>query len=85
MQPLLFARARSFKNIFLGGHSLGSPIVEYYQGDNPSPLVKAVGLYGPHIDIPSKRHKGVPTRCRSVREVCCGVPLLGCERQGRRD
>jgi len=50
---IAFARARGFKNIFLAGHSLGTPIVEYYQGDNPHPLVKALGVYGPHIDIPS--------------------------------
>ena len=50
---IAFARARGFKNIFLAGHSLGTPIIEYYQGDNPSPLVKALGVYGPHIDIPS--------------------------------
>ena len=48
-----FAKARGFENIFLAGHSLGTPIVEYYQGDNPDPSVKAVGVYGPHIDIPS--------------------------------
>ncbi|MDH3443574.1 MAG: hypothetical protein OEN50_06610, partial [Deltaproteobacteria bacterium] len=28
-------------------------IVEYYQGDNPDPAVKALGVYGPHIDIPA--------------------------------
>jgi pimeloyl-ACP methyl ester carboxylesterase len=50
---IAFAQARGFKNIFLAGHSLGTPIVEYYQGDNPNPLVKALGVYGPHIDIPS--------------------------------
>jgi pimeloyl-ACP methyl ester carboxylesterase len=50
---IAFAQARGFNNIFLAGHSLGTPIVEFYQGDNPSPLVKAVGVYGPHIDIPS--------------------------------
>jgi pimeloyl-ACP methyl ester carboxylesterase len=50
---IAFAKARGFENIFLAGHSLGTPIVEYYQGDNPDPSVKAVGVYGPHIDIPS--------------------------------
>ena len=49
---IAFAEARGFSNIFLAGHSLGTPIVEYYQGANPSPLVKALGVYGPHIDIP---------------------------------
>ena len=50
---IAFAQAHGFNNIFLAGHSLGTPIVEYYQGDNPSPLVKALGVYGPHIDIPN--------------------------------
>ena len=48
-----FVQARGFKNIYLAGHSLGTPIVEYYQGDTPSPLVKALGVYGPHSNIPS--------------------------------
>jgi pimeloyl-ACP methyl ester carboxylesterase len=46
-------KRRGFSSIFLAGHSLGTPIVEYYQGDNPDPAVQAVGLYGPHIDIPA--------------------------------
>lgn len=48
-----YLRGRGFDNIFLLGHSLGTPIVEYYQGDNPDPSVKGVGVYGPHIDIPA--------------------------------
>jgi pimeloyl-ACP methyl ester carboxylesterase len=48
-----FMKARGFDKIFLAGHSLGTPIVEYYQGDDPDPTVKAVGVYGPHIDIPA--------------------------------
>lgn len=47
-----FIKGRGFENIFLAGHSLGTPIVEYYQGDNPDPAVKALAVYGPHIDIP---------------------------------
>jgi pimeloyl-ACP methyl ester carboxylesterase len=50
---IAFANRRGFKNIFLAGHSLGTPIVEYYQGNKPHPSVKALGVYGPHIDIPS--------------------------------
>ncbi len=50
---IAFAQGRGSSNIFLAGHSLGTPIVEYYQGDNPHPSVKALGLYGPHINIPS--------------------------------
>lgn len=47
-----FMKARGFTKIFLVGHSLGTPIVEYYQGDKPDPAVAAIGLYGPHINIP---------------------------------
>jgi len=48
-----FMKSRGFGRIFLVGHSLGTPIVEYYQGDRPDPAVKALGVYGPHIDIPA--------------------------------
>ncbi|HET7006347.1 MAG TPA: hypothetical protein VFK65_12675 [Candidatus Binatia bacterium] len=48
-----FMSSRGFDRIFLVGHSLGTPIVEYYQGDKPHPSVKALGVYGPHIDIPA--------------------------------
>jgi pimeloyl-ACP methyl ester carboxylesterase len=48
-----FMKERGFKNIFLVGHSLGTPIVEYYQGDRPDPSIQAVGVYGPHINIPA--------------------------------
>jgi len=48
-----FMKERGFKSIFLVGHSLGTPIVEYYQGDKPDPSVRAVGVYGPHINIPA--------------------------------
>jgi pimeloyl-ACP methyl ester carboxylesterase len=72
---IAFTQARGFNNIFLAGHSLGTPIIEYYQGDNPSPLVKAVGVYGPHIDIPSvtkesllgpELYEKVAAECRSL-------------------
>src|ERR1044071_5901274 len=46
-----YMKSRGFPAIFLVGHSLGTPIVEHYQGENPDPAVKALGLYGPHIDI----------------------------------
>jgi pimeloyl-ACP methyl ester carboxylesterase len=48
-----FMKVRGFTKIFLVGHSLGTPIVEYYQGDKPDPAVAAIGVYGPHIDIPA--------------------------------
>ena len=50
---IFFMKKRGFENIFLVGHSLGTPIVEYYQGLDPDPAVKAAGVYGPHIDIPA--------------------------------
>lgn len=49
---LAFMKARGFDEIFLLGHSLGTPIVEHYQGDRPDSVVKALGVYGPHINIP---------------------------------
>jgi len=48
-----FMSNRGFDKIFLVGHSLGTPIVEHYQGDQPHKAVKALGVYGPHIDIPT--------------------------------
>jgi pimeloyl-ACP methyl ester carboxylesterase len=48
-----FMKKGGFEDIILAGHSLGTPIVEYYQGDNPDQASKAVILYGPHIDIPA--------------------------------
>ena len=50
---IAFMKERGLNNIFLVGHSLGTPIVEYYQGDKPDHSVKAVGVYGPHINIPA--------------------------------
>lgn len=49
---IAFMKARGFDKIFLLGHSLGTPIVEHYQGDRPDSVVKALGVYGPHINIP---------------------------------
>ncbi len=46
-------KERGFEKIFLVGHSLGTPIIEYYQGDKPDPSVSAIGVYGPHINIPA--------------------------------
>ncbi len=48
-----FMKKRGFGKIFLAGHSLGTPIVEYYQGDQPDAAVKALAVYGPHINIPA--------------------------------
>jgi len=50
---IAYMKSRGYKNIFLVGHSLGTPIVEHYQGTEPDPAVKALGLYGPHINIPA--------------------------------
>jgi pimeloyl-ACP methyl ester carboxylesterase len=46
-------KQRGFTSIVIIGHSLGTPMVEYFQGDKPDPAVKAIGLYGPHINIPA--------------------------------
>src|SRR3954447_20031796 len=47
-----YMKSRGFDALFLVGHSLGTPIVEHWQGTDPDPAVKALGLYGPHINIP---------------------------------
>ena len=52
-EAVRFMKRRGFDKIVLLGHSLGTPIVEYYQGDRPDPAVNAVAVYGPHIDIPA--------------------------------
>jgi pimeloyl-ACP methyl ester carboxylesterase len=49
---IAYMKSRGYKNIFLVGHSLGTPIVQHYQGSEPDAAVKAIGLYGPHINIP---------------------------------
>jgi pimeloyl-ACP methyl ester carboxylesterase len=46
-------KERGFNQVFLAGHSLGTPIIEHYQGDKPDPSVRAIGVYGPHINIPA--------------------------------
>lgn len=72
---ITFIKRRGFDKIILIGHSLGTPIVEYYQGDRPDPAVKAVVVYGPHIDIPAVTREsllGIETyetfvaRCRDL-------------------
>src|SRR5437016_2606555 len=50
---ITYMKSRGYREIFLVGHSLGTPIVEYYQGAEPDAAVKALGLYGPHINIPA--------------------------------
>jgi len=48
-----YMKSRGYQRIALAGHSLGTPIVEHYQGAEPDPAVKALALYGPHINIPA--------------------------------
>jgi len=50
---ITYMKNRGYKKIFLVGHSLGTPIVEHYQGTDPDAAVVALGLYGPHINIPA--------------------------------
>src|SRR5439155_24783670 len=49
---IAYMKSRGYRNIFLVGHSLGTPIIEHYQGSEPDAAVKAIGVYGPHINIP---------------------------------
>lgn len=48
-----YMKSRGYRRIALAGHSLGTPIVEYYQGAEPDPAVRALAVYGPHINIPA--------------------------------
>jgi pimeloyl-ACP methyl ester carboxylesterase len=48
-----FLKGRGFRSVVLVGHSLGTAIVEYYQGTQPDPSVTAVAVYGPHTNIPA--------------------------------
>ena len=50
---IAYMKSRGYQRIALAGHSLGTPIVEYYQGTEPDPGVTALALYGPHINIPA--------------------------------
>src|ERR1043165_2974285 len=43
---IAYMKSRGYQRIALAGHSLGTPIVEYYQGADPDPAVKALALYG---------------------------------------
>ncbi len=67
-----FMKQRGFDNLFLVGHSLGTPIVEYYQGDNPDLSIRAVGVYGPHIDIPAVTRESLlgPTLYETFAAEC---------------
>ena len=48
-----FMKGRGFQRIALIGHSLGTPIIEHYAGDQPDAALTAVAVYGPHISIPA--------------------------------
>jgi pimeloyl-ACP methyl ester carboxylesterase len=50
---LAFMKKRNFRRIVLIGHSLGTPIIEYYAGDRPDAALSAIAVYGPHISIPA--------------------------------
>ena len=50
---IAYMKGRGYRNIVLVGHSLGTPIVEHYMGSEPDPAVRALMVYGPHIDIPA--------------------------------
>ena len=50
---IAFMKQRHFERIVLIGHSLGTPIIEYYAGDKPDAALSAIAVYGPHISIPA--------------------------------
>jgi pimeloyl-ACP methyl ester carboxylesterase len=69
---LTFMKQRNFGRIVLIGHSLGTPIIEYYSGDKPDAALAAVALYGPHISIPEVTRDTLlgPDLYRSFRDEC---------------
>jgi pimeloyl-ACP methyl ester carboxylesterase len=48
-----YMKGRGYRTIVVMGHSLGTPIVQHYQGSEPDAAVSAIALYGPHINIPA--------------------------------
>jgi pimeloyl-ACP methyl ester carboxylesterase len=69
---LTFMKQRGFARIVLIGHSLGTPIIEYYAGDKPDAALAAVAVYGPHISIPEVTRDTLlgPELYRSFRDEC---------------
>jgi pimeloyl-ACP methyl ester carboxylesterase len=67
-----FMKQRGFKRIVLIGHSLGTPIIEYYAGHKPDASLAAIGVYGPHIDIPAVTRDSLlgPKLYRKFRDEC---------------
>src|SRR4051794_4317272 len=56
-----YMKTRGFDALFLVGHSLGTPIVEHWQGERPDAAGKALGLHRPH-NRHSKNTRGPPLR-----------------------
>ena len=69
---LAFMKQRGFARIVLIGHSLGTPIIEYYTGDKPDAALAAIAVYGPHISIPEVTRDTLlgPELYRSFRDEC---------------
>jgi pimeloyl-ACP methyl ester carboxylesterase len=69
---IAFAKQRGFERIVLIGHSLGTPIIEYYAGDKPDAALSAIALYGPHINIPAVTRDSLlgPELYQSFLEEC---------------
>ncbi|MBM4264739.1 MAG: alpha/beta hydrolase [Deltaproteobacteria bacterium] len=76
---IAFMKTRGFDNIFLLGHSLGTPMVEHYQGDRPDNAVKALGVYGPHINIPQVTRDSLlgPELYATFRAECRALVAAG--------
>lgn len=76
---IAFARGLGFTRIYLAGHSLGTPIVMHYAGDDPDPAVAAVGVYGPHVSIPEVTRDSLlgPELYNRFREECRALVAAG--------
>jgi pimeloyl-ACP methyl ester carboxylesterase len=69
---IAFVKQRGFTRIVLIGHSLGTPIIEYYAGDKPDAALSAIAVYGPHINIPAVTRDSLlgPKLYQSFLEEC---------------
>lgn len=65
-------KRRGFRRIVLIGHSLGTPIIEYYAGDQPDASLSAIAVYGPHISIPAVTRDSLlgPELYQKFRDEC---------------
>jgi pimeloyl-ACP methyl ester carboxylesterase len=74
-----FMKRRGCKRVVLIGHSLGTPIIEYYAGQKPDPALAAIAVYGPHINIPAVTRDSLlgPELYQKFRDECRALVANG--------